>query len=380
MSLNFLAKSVQAEIHGFLDYVQFTESDISKQAFLEARRKLKVEAFSTLFNETAALAANDASLKRWHELLVDAIDGSTLQLENTQLLREQFGVCGGPTGVATAQISTLTDVLNNNIVIDAQIAKYGTSERELAYRHHERLVELGTPEQHVIIYDRGYMSEAMLIDLTKKHINYVFRVKRRQYIQLDKITTQDARIYLKIGTNKYRVRVVKVKLSTGETETLVTNLAMNKYPYGWMKELYNLRWGIETGYDTLKNKLQIESFTGTSALLVEQDFYAALLLKNMVAFAKLESDERISTDEATKANNGNPNKYHYRTNENQLISVLKDKLILAILEPDPVTRDLRVTQIIMKACRLKVPIRKGRQYSRQAKHPAQFSNSKKRVL
>jgi hypothetical protein len=51
----------------------------------------------------------------------------------------------------------LTDVLNYNIVIDAKIAKYGTSERELAYNQHEYLAELGMPERHVIIYDRCYV-------------------------------------------------------------------------------------------------------------------------------------------------------------------------------------------------------------------------------
>jgi hypothetical protein len=69
----------------------------------------------------------------------------------------------------------------------------------------------------------------------------------------------------------------------------------------------------------------------------------------------------ISSDETTKADTWKLNKYHYRTNENQLISVLKDKLILVILEPNPCTRELHVAKSIMKACTLKISTRKGHQ-------------------
>jgi hypothetical protein len=51
-----------------------------------------------------------------------------------------------------------------------------------------------------------------------------------------------------------QVRAVKVKLSTGETEVLLTSLMdKDKYPNEIFKELYFLRWGIETHYGVLKN-------------------------------------------------------------------------------------------------------------------------------
>ncbi|WP_139339560.1 transposase [Bacillus dakarensis] len=47
------------------------------------------------------------------------------------------------------------------------------------------------------------------------------------------------------------------------------------------KSLYFKRWGIETKYDELKSKLQIQKFTGDTPVSVEQDFYASMFLSNI---------------------------------------------------------------------------------------------------
>ena len=47
------------------------------------------------------------------------------------------------------------------------------------------------------------------------------------------------------------------------------------------KELYFLRWGIETYYDELKNKIKLEHFTGYSKTSVLQDFFCAVFITNL---------------------------------------------------------------------------------------------------
>ncbi len=54
-----------------------------------------------------------------------------------------------------------------------------------------------------------------------------------------------------------QIRVIKVALSSGEMETLLTNLSEKHLPAAEAGELYFKRWGIETAYDTLKSKLQL---------------------------------------------------------------------------------------------------------------------------
>lgn len=54
-----------------------------------------------------------------------------------------------------------------------------------------------------------------------------------------------------------------------------------------------MRWGIEIKYDELKNRLEIENFTGKTKIDIEQDFYASIYLSNMIELARKDSDEII---------------------------------------------------------------------------------------
>jgi hypothetical protein len=47
---------------------------------------------------------------------------------------------------------------------------------------------------------------------------------------------------------------------------------------------------------TLKNKLQLENFTGKTVLSVFQDFYACMFLSNVATFAKYITDAKIQAD------------------------------------------------------------------------------------
>ena len=49
-----------------------------------------------------------------------------------------------------------------------------------------------------------------------------------------------------------RFRVVRFRISGGCYETVYTNLDSETFPIGTIKELYRLRWGIETSFRELK--------------------------------------------------------------------------------------------------------------------------------
>jgi len=76
---------------------------------------------------------------------------------------------------------------------------------------------------------------------------------------------------------------VRVDLPGG-VEVLITNLMdSDKYDAGLFKSLYHLRWGIEENYKRLKQWVEIENFSGKSALSVQQDFYAKIVASNLTA-------------------------------------------------------------------------------------------------
>lgn len=81
---------------------------------------------------------------------------------------------------------------------------------------------------------------------------------------------KNSKIYEKFKEiENIKVRLVKYKLSTRETEYLLTDLSADEFNTDEIGELYFERWGIEPSYDLLKNGLQMENFTGKSPQLIE---------------------------------------------------------------------------------------------------------------
>ena len=101
---------------------------------------------------------------------------------------------------------------------------------------------------------------------------------------LDRAETQTSRNQTPWPSTSITVRFVRVVLDDGTVEVLVTSL-LDEYPVSHVmfKELYNLRWGVETLYDRIKNLLTLENFSGTTVEAVKQDFYATMFLCGLEA-------------------------------------------------------------------------------------------------
>ena len=61
---------------------------------------------------------------------------------------------------------------------------------------------------------------------------------------------------------------------------------MDRFSKEYLKELYNLRMIIETDYDSLKNILKTENFTGQRKIIIEQDIYSKIFLLNLLRTLK----------------------------------------------------------------------------------------------
>ena len=80
---------------------------------------------------------------------------------------------------------------------------------------------------------------------------------------------------------KITLRMVKIPLNNGTIEVLATNLPQSEFSTSEISELYRMRWGIETAYETLKSRLQLENFTGTKPCLLLQDIYSTIYVCNL---------------------------------------------------------------------------------------------------
>ena len=371
-TLNFVRRSLQLEIDSFFNRIHSDES-ITKQAFSQARQKISYEPFKILFNTTTQLARSEDSMDTFKGLRVSAIDGTTIALENMPELVDYFGCSGAGSTAATARASALYDVLNE-VVLDACIDTFSCGERELASQHILQLQSMGISND-LIIFDRGYASAKLISQLFESGIHFLMRVKRKFNKEIDALASSDGFVKITHKRKVYRIRVVKFPLPSGEIETLITDLPQETFVTSDFKALYFRRWPIETRYDTLKIKLQLENFTGKTVLSVFQDFYASMFLSNMATFTKYVTDAEIQKDNADKNLD-----YEYKTNVNILIGKLKDNLVLAILEPDSKKRDQALKKVLAEIAKNRTPIRPDRQFERKIPRKKRFFMNKKSAL
>lgn len=96
------------------------------------------------------------------------------------------------------------------------------------------------------------------------------------------------------------IRLVKVRLSTGEIEVLMTSLTNESFTPCDFKYLYGLRWGVETFFGKLKGRLALENFTGTSLEVIRQDFWSTIFVSNLETILTENTQVQFNNDTTTK--------------------------------------------------------------------------------
>jgi hypothetical protein len=345
------------------------DKPISQQAFSLARQKIKWEAFLELFIFTVNTHYKlyKEKINRWKGFRIFAVDGSKLSLPNDPPLGKYFGTSGAGNTSPTAQGSMLYDILNN-LVADARIEPISTDERTLAGMHINQLTELESFEEwkELILFDRGYPSFELIKQLLEKRIHFVMRVRAKFSTEIDELSYGYHKIELKHEEESIPLRVIKFRLDSGEDETLITSLQKKYNGIKSFKALYFKRWPIETKYNQIKIKLEIENFSGRLVDNIRQDFYSAMVITNIATDFINEAQEIV--DEEQKGKN---NKYAYKINMNHTIGVLKDRFIQTISEEDHKKRMEMFDEIIHALERKIIPIRPNRSLPRtrrKAKH------------
>ncbi len=333
--LNLLRKSLSLEIENFIGLLKLGSlKKFTKSAFVQARMKIKPEVFEhlsqTLVNEF--YTDNEAAIKLWNNFRLLAVDGSRITLPFTKELKQRYGEVKNKykTGVVQARCSVLYD-LENLYVLEGKLTPLKQGERELAVTHLSHC-----KKYDLLIYDRGYPSYAFIKEHINRNLDYLMRVKvsfnqeiinfkksKKETeivkIQLGKYLKKSTRITSQNATIK--VRLVKVKLPNNQIEILITSLLdMKLYPSKLFKKLYQKRWGVETFYDELKNKLKVEHFSGYSNQSIQQDFYAALFISNVQTLIVSELEDEITQENQNK-------KYDYKINTNLSYGFLKNRIL-----------------------------------------------------
>ena len=370
MRLHRLAGSLQLELDAYCEFIE--EVPVSKQAFSKARANLNPAFIRKFADGIAEIHARDSDAPSWSGMRLIAIDGTDIALENSAELKRVFG-CSGPKRDAATALGSLAYGPLDHAIYDCRIAPYVTDERDLAKLHMTRLQELGLSGS-LLLFDRWYPSVSFLAYTVTAGFFFVMRVREKWNLQVDAVETEDW-VTLTHEGKDYPVRVLKVVLSNGETETLLTNLNPNQLPLDQATQLYFKRWGIETAYDTLKSKFQLENFSGKTEVSVLQDFYATIYLAGFAAICAAEVDEMIADNDKNKVL-----KYHRKSNQNRTIAKLRDRFWRILLQNDPVLREQMLDRLCADIAVRPESVRPDRSPARKSPRKKRFHMTKKSVL
>jgi hypothetical protein len=344
---------------------------VTKSALTQARKHLSHTAFIDLNHQIVnTFYADHPDLKTWKGFRLCAIDGSQFRLPNTPDVIESFGVNPGRENqkdCALALASVYYDVLNH-ISIDSSINHTKTSEKECAALHLQHALP-----NDLSLLDRGYNAFWLYNLFQVKKQFFCMRAKINLGLQFKQFAESGkAQTIITLEPNKYSIetckekglptaaltlRLIRVELDNNEVEVLITNLIDEQiFPAKEFKALYHLRWGVEENYKRLKQWVEIENFSGKSALSVKQDFYAKVLTTNLVSIAVNAAQAHV--DKATAHR-----KHNYQVNFAQAVSKMKNTVVELLVIPSHYLQEKLKVLIDYIACTIE-PIRKGRSYSR----------------
>lgn len=358
--LNMGKRSLQLELNSFFKFNLKRKETITKQGYTKAREKIKSQMFLDLSDSAVqGFYEKCDDYKMWNGYRLTAIDGSILEIPNTEILRNEFGAAKNASGeVARAKAVCIFDVLNR-LVVKSRICHYEDSESKIATELIDELVSDGIKKE-LILFDRGYPSSKLIATLMDNKIDFVMRAKKNQSKAVMNAQKEDQTIKIVYKKKSYEVRVLRFMLDSGEEEILLTSLIDKNIVTKDFKEIYFMRWGIEVKFDELKNKFQVENFSGKTKNSVEQDFYATIYLANMYEFARMRSESIIE-----KKNKDKNLKHEYTQNKNILIGTLKDEFISLALEENERKRNKMLKEIMNQISLSTVPIRPDRQNKRK---------------
>ena len=334
--LNMQGGSLNVEL---LDAFPEKNERMTASAFEQAKGKLKPEVFEHILHEYNKTNENIALYENKYRLFaIDGSDFTTPFNPNSEYLvdvnagrRRKNGEDAKP--YCQVHANLLYDIENRAYEDCILQPRPISNERDAALDMMKRL----NCGEYIVIMDRGYDGFNMIENCNRiANCNYIIRTKagiggireitnlpneecdvemnfrvttshhyymqhrnadepnlhlvthhRKQYKAVRSKNTKDQRWDFGIFTN-VKCRVVKFRINNTNTgkeewEVLITNLNRFEFPIEKMKELYHLRWDIETSFRELKYALGGINFHSKKDDFIKMEIFAHLVMFNVVS-------------------------------------------------------------------------------------------------
>ena len=101
-------------------------------------------------------------------------------------------------------------------------------------------------------------------------------------------------------TYELSFRIIRFPIGSNSYEIIITNLDRNIFDVKKIKEIYHLRWGIETSFRELKYAIGLTSFHARKPDFIKQEIYARLLLYNYCELITTHVIKQMKNNDKTK--------------------------------------------------------------------------------
>lgn len=309
MTLTSGARSIRNELMNFYNY----KKTVTTSAYCQQRSKIKKEAFKDLFYSFNAVLPKNKNYRGYRLL---ACDGSQIQTPMITDNEDYYlqGYQSSDNNTAYFHLNALYDLCNNyydDVIIEPEhIRKEKDSLIKMVQRH---------TDSNKIIYiaDRGYESYNVMAHIYNQNQFFLIRIKDFNIggiAQMFPRPVQDefdltfTRTFTRHSHKEYRekygsfiwirhkydidfftpehdmyemtFRIIRIKISDDTYECIVTNLPTDEFKTSEIKELYYMRWGIETSFKELKYSTAMLYFHSRKEELLHQEIYAKLIMYN----------------------------------------------------------------------------------------------------
>lgn len=361
----------------------------TSSAFVQQRKKILPNALETLFHTFAAKTAMKDNFNGYKLL---AVDGSDVQIATN--LNDKESLFQTKDGIKPYNLLHLNALYNliTHTYEDVKIFKRKEAGENKALT--EMMDRSTLKGKVIVIADRGYESYNNMAHIQEKGWFYLIRVKdfsqhktgilhgldlpdteefdeyidlsltRKQTNEMKKLLEQKNK-YRRIAQNKtfdylpskskksdvtvaYNLpfRIVRFPISDDSYEVVVTNLDAKEFPPNTLKQLYGMRWGIETSFRDLKYTVGLLHFHSKKVEYILQEIFSRLIMYNFSELITL----HVIIEKKDR-------KYEYKVNFSIAVHICREFLFSINIPPDIETLIARYI----------TPIRPGRSRPRDMK-------------
>ena len=292
-----------------MNFYGFDPKMVSVSAIVQRRSKILSSAFQHLFQE---FNKEFTKTNFFHGYRLYAVDGTDVHIPTIPGDKRTYYCADDDSkGYNLIHLNALYDLLNRRYM-DA-VLQDSRDENE-----NKALISMIKNVKHdsIIVADRNYDSYNNIAHLENKGLKYVIRIKSTTGIvkkfnlplneeadfEADIILTRRLTKEVKKNPDKYRYlgtnstfdflpqdsketytlkfRIIRIKISDGNYETLVTNLWDKEFSAEDIKKIYKLRWGIETSFRELKYHVGLIAFHSKKKDCMIQEIFASLIMYN----------------------------------------------------------------------------------------------------